>query len=195
MKAIIITATKEEVTDVKNNNVVHITEEHEHHNDFMKVLAIKGLIDYLVDLPKLTVKDSQCVADPETFRKYVNASDIIDHYFANLIEGYFENCECDDAECEGCTCHCCEDDDSDCDDCERECCESDDESIESIMDETMINDAINLAKMFKPVFNLNNIKEDNEVKIVMSGKEYLAIKDILDKYEFDEDEDTESSNT
>ena len=204
MEAIIITTeTINEIEETKNNNkTVNITEDNEHYNDFMKVLAIKNLIDHLVSLPKLPINiDERYCACPDrkTFETYVDTSEVIDHYFANLIEGYFDECECDDAcVCDACTCQCCEDDEADCDNCDHTCSHGDDEDYYDDMNEAIIHDALKLAFMFKPVFNLENVKEDSEVKVVMTGKEYLDIKEILDKYDFDKvknDEQSKTSNT
>lgn len=239
--------------NIRRESKEYVTEE-EIRNDaqFEKAKGIKMVLTNLLNLKTVNTNNKNEI-DQETFDDYVHAANDIDRCFNNLLEEYFEDCECDD-ECDCLNC------DNDCDDCDCPyCCEDDDnnsnsrpnaiivvypsDEIDKIAEHTReslkqnhnidislaaaiptivyefmssanqfldnndktvitandichgpkyIFDLFTLIKMFKPVFQMDNVTNEQEINLCMTGEEYNKIKAIMDTYTVDSDE---GSNT
>ena len=161
---------------------------------FKKTQAAISILDTLTALQYI---DNPNEVSKEVFDRYVSMGNIIDSFFENLIQDYIDKQECNNCEncdeyapCGKCSLKC----DIMCGDCEHcdECIEEESSMCEDCESGLCMEDAMKLASIFKPAFNIEDVSEnDKEITITMTGKEYLEIKEILDKYEFTEEDDSE----
>ena len=163
---------------------------------FKKTQAAINILDTLMAL-KYVDADNPNEVTKDTFDKYVTMANVIDSFFGNMVQDYMdkhEDCgtectECDElAACGKCSLDC----DIECGECEhcKDCCgEEFEDKCEDCEANECAMDAIKLVNVFKPAFNLDDVTvNDKEITITMTGREYLEIKEILDKYEFGEED-------
>lgn len=188
----------EQVTDEKNSFATeflknirreskeYVTEEEIKNNaQFEKAKAIKTVLTNLLNLETINTNNKNDI-DQKTFDQYVLMAEQIDTCFINLLEEYFEDCECED-ECDCVNC------DNDCDNCDCPCCSDNNFDAKDDSNESkFIMDLFTLLEMFKPVFNMDNITDEQEINISMTGEEYKKIKNIVDSYEIDSDEESDT---
>lgn len=211
---------------------------------FDKLYHIRKFIKDILNLKDVDINNLNN-SDSAVIDEYVMHGCVASMYFNNLLEEYFDNCECDEDsdECEECEC------DEDCNECDSPCrCEDNNprlnanivvypnntihtiaentrkilkenrnidislaEAIPTIVyefvrsaiqvldEEDTLNisandichepkyifDLINLVELFRPVFNMNDIADNQEINIRMTGEEYKKIKRIIDTYNTD----------
>lgn len=209
------TNSKNEATEfVKNmrqtNEGYFTSEDIKNSFQFNKARAIRALIMDMMTLTPITSKNENII-DKNTFEAYVEAGNRIDKYFENLMNEFIENYDSDDCDrnCNGCDelalcgkcsaecdieCGHCEY----CEKCEEESFDIDDpeDNYDNCDDCSFAQDCVSLVHIFKDVFCFDNVNDTDDISLDLTGEEYNRIKEILDRYEIEEETETnEGSNT